>query len=128
MVVVVEVDDVVEVGVELVVVVVGAGGPVDTAMLTVLPGGTVVPVPGFDDTTRPAGYCADETEVTLPRLSPALPRAWPAAAWDRPISDGTITFAGPDETVSVTVDPWVTLVPEAGFVLSTVPLSAVLVR
>ena len=47
----VEVVDVVEV--EDVVVVVG-GGPDDTAMSTELPGVTEAPVPGFDDTTRPA--------------------------------------------------------------------------
>ncbi len=121
------VDDVVVVELELVVVVVGGGGPDDTAMLTWLPGVTDAPVPGFDDTTTPAGYCADETDVTVPRLSPALPRAWPAAPWDRPISDGTMTFAGPPDTVKVTADPWLTLVPEAGFVLSTVPVSTVLV-
>ena len=44
---------VVVVVVELVVVVVVGGGPEETAMSTEVPGGTLAPVPGFDDTTKP---------------------------------------------------------------------------
>ena len=73
--VVLDAEDDVVVVVDEVLVVVGGGGPVDTAMSTELPGDTVAPVPGFEDTTRPAWNWVDVTEVTLPRLSPALPRA-----------------------------------------------------
>ena len=38
-----------------------------------------------------------------------------------------MTLAGPEDTVRVTVEPWLTLVPEAGLVLSTVPFCAELV-
>ena len=57
----------------------------------------------------------------MPTFNPALPSVWPAAAWDSPMSDGTDTLAGPDETVKVTVAPWFTLGPDAGLVLRTVP-------
>ena len=119
---------VVVVDVEVVVVVVG-GGPVDTAMSTALPGGTLAPVPGLDDTTTgPARYCVDDTERDVPHArGPALARVCPATAWDRPTSDGTMALAGPDETVRVTAEPWLTLVPDVGLVLSTVPFWAELV-
>ena len=63
---------VVVVDVEVVVVV--AGGPDDTAMSTELPGVTLAPVPGLDDTTMPGAYWLDATEVTFPTTSPAPAR------------------------------------------------------
>jgi len=69
---------VVVVDVELVVVVVVGGGPEETAMSTVLPGDTLAPVPGFDDTTKPGWNWVDGTEVTFPTASPALAKVWPA--------------------------------------------------
>ena len=45
--------------VELEVVVVVGGGPEDTAMSTNVPGGTLAPVPGFEDTTMPGANWVD---------------------------------------------------------------------
>jgi hypothetical protein len=71
---------VVEVEVELVVVVVVVvvvGGPEDTTISTALPGGTVVPAGGFDETTSFAGN-DDVTYVCVPTLRPTCPSNCPA--------------------------------------------------
>ena len=66
------VDDVVVVDDDVVVVV--GGGPEDTAMSTGVPGATLAPVPGFEDTTMPGAYWDEATEVTFPGTRPALAR------------------------------------------------------
>ena len=60
-------------GTVVVVVVVVGGAPVETAMSTELPGGTLVPATGLDETTIPGPYCVDETEVMVPTVNWALP-------------------------------------------------------
>ena len=90
--------------VDVLVVVVVCGGPVDTTMFTFDPGGSGVPGLGSWDTTMPAG-CCDATWPMLPRLSPFCPTSAPAAPSLRPTREGAGTLAGPDETVSVTVLP-----------------------
>ena len=82
-------------------------------MSTELPGATDVPALGArgdDHVWRVRSATA--WLVTLPTLRPAWLRAALLAwFWVRPISEGTGTLAGPDETVRVTELPWVTLVP-----------------
>lgn len=92
-------DDVVvdEVGtvvvVVLVVVVVVGGDPLDTTMLTVLPGRTDAPGPGLDETICPAWYWEDGCAVTPPRVSPSWLRRLLAWGWVWPMTEGTVTLA-----------------------------------
>ena len=90
--------------------------PVETTMLTELPGATGVPAAGLggdDHAGRArrrllAGHVAD-AEAGLPE------ERWSAWFWVWPTTEGTGTLAAPDETVSVTALPWATLVPEMGW-------------
>jgi hypothetical protein len=76
------VDDVVDelglVVVVVVVVVVVGGGPVDTTMLTALPGGTCVPAGGSEEMINPEAYEFDGAEVSVPKVRLTLPSAIPA--------------------------------------------------
>jgi hypothetical protein len=125
------VDDVVEdelgcvVVVVVVVVVVAGGGPVDTTMLTELPGGTEVPGPGLVEMICPSANSLEGWAVTPPTTRPACWSRAPAWICVWPMSEGTMALAGPDETVSVTELPWGAFVPELGSELITKPLETV---
>jgi hypothetical protein len=77
----------------LVVVVVVAGEPLDTTMLTELPGRTDAPGPGLDEVTVPAWYWEDGSGVTPPRVRPSWLRRLLACDWLWPMSEGTVTLA-----------------------------------
>ena len=89
------------------------------------PGGTLAPGRGFETTTMPGCVLGrgDWRDVARPP-SPALARGLPGDHLSRPTSEGTMALAGPEDTVKVTAEPWLTLVPDVGFVLSTVPFCA----
>src|SRR4051812_40743267 len=72
--------------------------------------------------TLPCGLL--ETLVLIVLVSPASSRILLASAVVAPTSpSGTFTFGGPLDTNSLTVESFATLVPAAGSVLITVPLS-----
>ncbi len=57
----------------------------------------------------------------LPDVEPGAAEDVAGLVWVCPISDGTGTSVGPDETVRVTVLPLATWSPTSGLALSTVP-------
>ena len=69
----------------------------------------------------PAAGC----RVTSPTLRPAPDRAAVAAAWDWPVTSGTLTGAGPLETSTVTALPTLACPPAAGSVPITWPAATV---
>src|SRR4051812_18243543 len=61
----------------------------------------------------------------FPTVRPAAVMALDAAVWVCPVTFGTLTGAGPEETTSKTVLPELTLVPPAGVWLITIPAGTV---
>ena len=62
----------------------------------------------------PSGTVALVVVVTAPTVRPAFAIAADAAAWVRPMTAGTGTCGGPDETTSATALPGTTDVPATG--------------
>ena len=90
-------------------------GPRETVRSTGLPSATVVPPIGFWPITSPAGATGSFTSVTVPTVRLAATMVLSAAAWSIPKTFGTVTCAGPRETVKSTGLPSATLVPPTGF-------------
>jgi hypothetical protein len=82
----------------VVVVVVVGGGPVEMMMVTVLPGGTDAPGPGVDEMTAPVGCWVEACDGPMFTLRPALPNTLPAWVCWKPMTDGTSTLDGPEDT------------------------------
>jgi hypothetical protein len=94
--------------------------------LTADPVLTRVPAAGLSLITLPVGTVLDEAVVTVPTTSLADVMADVAAACVDPTTFGTATFAGPDDTTSLTADPVLTWVPATGLSLITLPEGTVL--
>src|SRR5271167_855790 len=67
--------------------------PVLTVRLTAVPGATLAAGAGFWLMTLPEATVALVAIVTVPRTKPAPVIALVAAAWVRPVTAGTLTFA-----------------------------------
>ena len=74
---------------------------------------------------EPAGITASKSTVRAPSWRFALTSAWIAALSVSPTIDGTETRSLPLTTSTLTVDPWLTMVPAGGSCPTIVP-SAVL--
>src|SRR5258708_5080538 len=69
----------------------------------------------------PAGIVDDPAVVTPPGVRPAFLSASCAAAWDRPVTCGTLIMTGPVDAMMVTTAPRLALAPIAGSVRMTSP-------
>ena len=74
--------------------------------------------------TEPAGIAGSKSTVRVPSWRFALTSAWIAALSVRPTIDGTGTRSLPLTTSTLTVDPWLTLVPAGGSCPTIVPSAA----
>ena len=95
--------------------------PVETTRLTDELGATCVPAAGDVEITSPFGTEVLGWEVVVPTASPATPSLLEAWASERPVTFGTVIFAGPLDTVSTTVDPLGAALSGPGDWLTTVP-------
>ena len=85
-----------------------------------MPEGTVRPALGDCETTVPAGWVEAESRPLPLTRRPICSSAERASPYDRPITLGSVTEAGPLLTMSVTA-PAAAFTPASGFVASTVP-------
>src|SRR5260221_1855075 len=94
-------------------------------MLMRVAGATDFPAGGSVRVTEPAGTESLTSCSGLFRLvKPACSSCRVAWSRVRPLTGGTATGAGPDDTRIVTVDPTAAFVPGFGMLLKTVPLGA----
>jgi hypothetical protein len=96
-------------------------GPVDTSKLTAEPAATLAPAPGLWLITLPEGTVELDAVVTAPTVRPAPVITVIAADCVSPTTLGTVTGAGPDDTVRFTAEPASTLAPPGGLWLITSP-------
>ena len=89
-------------------------GPDDTVRFTVEPAATLAPPAGLWLITSPEGTVELDAVVTVPTTSPALVIALVAAACVNPTTFGTVTGAGPVDTVRLTALPEAALAPAEG--------------
>ena len=91
--------------VEDVAVVEVAGGPLDTTMVTLVPGATSMPAAGLVPMTSPAPVTVEDCETVDPTWNPSRVRLAEAEATLWPLTSGTLTVAGPVETLMSTSEP-----------------------
>jgi hypothetical protein len=101
-------------------------GPLDTTKLTDEPALTLVPAVGLSLITLPKATVLLDAVVTVPSTKPAPVIDVVAAACVAPTTLGTATLAGPLEITKLTDEPTLTLVPEVGLSLITLPAATVL--
>src|SRR4029077_10769580 len=101
------------------------GRPEETTSATALPTLTCVPATGVWLITDPAGTVVLVAVVIAPTVRFAPVIAEDAAACVRPVTLGTATCGGPDDTTSVTTLPALTRVPATGDWLITEPAGTV---
>jgi hypothetical protein len=99
-------------------------GPLEMTRAIAVDGATDAPAAGFSLITDPAGTVALFAVVVAPTLSPAAAIADCALACVRPTTFGTVTSAGPSETVNATGLDAATDTPNPGLWLSTCPAGA----
>jgi hypothetical protein len=99
--------------------------PLDTTKLTAEPDATLVPGAGLSEITIPEAIVALDCVVTVLTARPAPVIALIAAACVAPTTFGTDTFAEPLETIKLTAEPEVTLVPATGLSEITSPEATV---
>src|ERR1700731_2688910 len=87
-------------------------GPVDTTRFTAEPRGAPVPAAGLSLITSPEGTVELDAVITVPTVRPAPVIAVVAADCESPTTLGTVTGAGPDDTVRLTAHPAPTLPPD----------------
>src|SRR6185436_16554672 len=98
----------------------------ETTSATGLPGATVAPPTGFWLMTLPLATVVLLAVVTAPIVRPAPVIVDCAAACAEPTTLGTVTSAGPRDTVKFTAEPVAADEPAAGFWLMTVPAAEAL--
>ena len=96
--------------------------PLEMTRLTDVLGGMSSPAAGFCADTSPAGTGSSTRSDWLPTFRPAWLKFAPAEAGDWPSTLGTDTEVWVPDTVSTTGTVDLTLVPPAGFWVSTVPM------
>ena len=102
-------------------------GPDDTTIFIGVKGGCCVPAAGLCDATLPVDTCWEHADVCDPTVRLAAVIVLPADVCENPTTLGTLTEDWLLETVSFTTVVDLTVVPAAGFCLSTVPDGLVLV-
>src|SRR3954452_2398571 len=99
-------------------------GPLETTIDTALDGATVAPPIGVWLMIAPAATVALLAVVTAPSVSPApVIAAWPSS-WRSPTTFGTLTSAGPSDSVNATALFGATDAPTPGFCPTTCPTGA----
>src|SRR5271169_363266 len=101
--------------------------PLEMTRLTDVLGGMSAPATGFCADTSPDENWLEHALDWLPTFRPAWLNVAPAEAGDCPSTLGTFTEVWVPDTVSTTGTVDLTLVPPAGFWLSTVPMGLWLV-
>jgi hypothetical protein len=98
-----------------------SAGPDDTVRFTAEPAATLALALGLWLITLPEDTVELDAVVTVPTVRPAPVIAVVAADCEIPTTLGTVTGAGPDDTVRLTVLPEAALAPAEGLWLITLP-------